>query len=387
MPSFVMRCCCRESHKVRVSRPGLWYGPATVDGRTTGSAARLAGFLAVLALAAGSTAAAAGPGTGDRQKAAQLRVQTDRLGTREHRALLDLYALDSRLSAARRRLAALTARSAALRRRQATLAAELTAARQTLAVSQQELGDHLRNLYEEGRPDPLAVVLGARSLDDAVSKLDTLTRLADQSRHVVTATRSAQTRLIRVRSRLASQRRRLDASLAAARSVEQTLTDTRQARTAFVRGLQAQQRLQESRILTLLTAAHAAERKAQQIQASAAAPALTDATGPAPAAATAAAASESPAGGRGAGTRTLRVSATAYSLPGHTATGMPVGWGVVAVDPSVIPLGTRLSVPGYGEAIAADVGSAVRGAMIDLWFPTLAQARAWGRRTVTITLH
>ena len=76
-----------------------------------------------------------------------------------------------------------------------------------------------------------------------------------------------------------------------------------------------------------------------------------------------------------------------YSLPGHTASGLPVGWGVVAVDPSVIPLGTRLTVPGYGEAVAADVGSGVRGAMIDLWFPTLAQARAWGRRTVTITLH
>ena len=84
---------------------------------------------------------------------------------------------------------------------------------------------------------------------------------------------------------------------------------------------------------------------------------------------------------------TLTVSATGYSLPGHTATGMPVGWGVVAVDPAVIPLGTRLSIPGYGEGIAADVGSAVRGAAIDLWFPTLAQARAWGRRTVTVTVH
>ena len=73
--------------------------------------------------------------------------------------------------------------------------------------------------------------------------------------------------------------------------------------------------------------------------------------------------------------------------PGHTATGIPVGWGVVAVDPSLIPLGTRLTIPGYGEAVAADTGSSVRGARIDLWFPTLAQARAWGRRTITITIH
>ena len=85
--------------------------------------------------------------------------------------------------------------------------------------------------------------------------------------------------------------------------------------------------------------------------------------------------------------RTLTVSSTGYALPGQTATGIPVGWGVIAVDPAVIPLGTRLTVPGYGEGVAADTGSAVRGATIDLWFPSLGQARAWGRRTVTITLH
>ena len=87
------------------------------------------------------------------------------------------------------------------------------------------------------------------------------------------------------------------------------------------------------------------------------------------------------------GEQQLTVSATGYALGGTTATGMPVGWGVVAVDPSVIPLGTRMSIPGYGEGVAADTGSAVQGASIDLWFPTLAEAMAWGRRTVTITLH
>ena len=83
----------------------------------------------------------------------------------------------------------------------------------------------------------------------------------------------------------------------------------------------------------------------------------------------------------------LTVSATAYSLPGYTASGLHVGWGVVAVDPRVIPLGTRMTVPGYGEAIAADVGTAIIGDRIDLWFPTLAQAKAWGRRDVTIIIH
>ena len=53
----------------------------------------------------------------------------------------------------------------------------------------------------------------------------------------------------------------------------------------------------------------------------------------------------------------------------------------------MIPLGTRMTIPGYGEGVAADTGSAVSGYTIDLWFPTLADALAWGRRTVTITLH
>ena len=83
----------------------------------------------------------------------------------------------------------------------------------------------------------------------------------------------------------------------------------------------------------------------------------------------------------------MTVVATAYSGTGATATGLAAGWGVVAVDPSVIPLGTRLSIPGYGSGVAADVGSAISGTAIDLWFPTEAQARAWGRRAVTITLH
>ena len=87
------------------------------------------------------------------------------------------------------------------------------------------------------------------------------------------------------------------------------------------------------------------------------------------------------------GARTTTVTSTGYSLSGRTATGLPVGWGVVAVDPSVIPLGTRLTIPGYGEGVAADTGGAVRGATIDLWFPTPGQAGAWGRRTVAITLH
>ena len=93
-----------------------------------------------------------------------------------------------------------------------------------------------------------------------------------------------------------------------------------------------------------------------------------------------------PAGGAEPPSYKLRVDAVAYHLPGRTASGLPVRKGVVAVDPTLIPLGTRLLVPGYGKAVAADVGVAIKGRIIDLWMPTDAQARSWGRKTVIITV-
>jgi 3D (Asp-Asp-Asp) domain-containing protein/peptidoglycan hydrolase CwlO-like protein len=335
------------------------------------------GFAGALALVVGSSAGAANPGAGYRAKAHRLSVQAQNLDTRAHHALLDLYALESRLGTARTRLATLETQARLLNARRLALAQQLDAARATLSVSQANLGEHLRSLYEQGTVDPIAVVLGAQSLDDALTKLDDLSRIADQNRQVVAVTLDARAKLVRVRATLAEQERRLSASLAEARSAEQALASARSQRLSYVDGLRAQRQLAESQITRLIATANVVELKAKQIQeASSAAPVSVPVADPLPVPA--------PASDGG---RTMVVSATGYSLPGRTATGLPVGWGIVAVDPSVIPLGTRLTVPGYGEAVAADVGSAVRGADIDLWFPTLAQAQAWGRRTVTIDLH
>ena len=87
--------------------------------------------------------------------------------------------------------------------------------------------------------------------------------------------------------------------------------------------------------------------------------------------------------------RSVYVSATAYSAydPGNsnrTATGTLVRRGVIAVDPSVIPLGTRVFIPGYGEAVAEDVGSAIHGYRIDVAFDTHAEALMFGRQDLEI---
>ncbi len=91
--------------------------------------------------------------------------------------------------------------------------------------------------------------------------------------------------------------------------------------------------------------------------------------------------------------KTLVVSATGYStaeagLSTHTATGIDLTKNprVIAVDPRVIPLGTMIEVPGYGVAIAGDTGGAIKGNKIDVHFSSVAEANAWGRKTITIKL-
>lgn len=83
--------------------------------------------------------------------------------------------------------------------------------------------------------------------------------------------------------------------------------------------------------------------------------------------------------------RVLNMRSTAYTYTGrNTASGIPPSRGTAAVDPQVIPLGTRLYVEGYGLAQALDVGSGVKGNRIDLFFPTRSEAMAWGVRWVDV---
>lgn len=67
--------------------------------------------------------------------------------------------------------------------------------------------------------------------------------------------------------------------------------------------------------------------------------------------------------------------------------GLPLARGIAAVDPDVIPMGSKLYVEGYGEAIAADQGGAIKGNRIDLFFDSKSEAYNWGMRTVRVTVY
>ena len=93
----------------------------------------------------------------------------------------------------------------------------------------------------------------------------------------------------------------------------------------------------------------------------------------------------------GTAIKTLTMESTAYYGHGITASGLkpvrnPDGISTIAVDPDVIPLGTKVYVSGYGLAIAADTGGAIKGNIIDVFLNTHEECISWGRRQVTVQI-
>jgi peptidoglycan DL-endopeptidase CwlO len=323
------------------------------------------GALALAALLSSSAARADDPAT-LRTAAEQLRAENDSLAAQARNALLDLYSLERRLARAEGRVAALRGRKAELERAQAAAERRLELARADLGEAQRRLSIRLQQLYVQGEVDPLAVLLGAESLDDALSAFDGLTRIADQDGSILRQLRSARAEL-RGALRAVSQRRAtLAGVLAEAEGQRAALAAARSEREAYIESLASRRALNAEQISRLVSQAAAASAQTPEPPAPSPAPTSTKPK---------------------SGGSPLTVDVVAYCGGVGTASGLPLGWGTVAVDPNVIPLGTKLYVPGYGPGVAADTGSAIIGKIIDIWFPTCAQARAWGRKTLTITVY
>lgn len=93
--------------------------------------------------------------------------------------------------------------------------------------------------------------------------------------------------------------------------------------------------------------------------------------------------------------KTISVSSTAYTAKcagctGVTATGVNLNKHpkkkVIAVDPDIIPLGSKVHVEGYGDAVAADTGGAINGKKIDVHVPSQKKATSWGNKNVDVTI-
>ncbi|MFS0638273.1 LysM peptidoglycan-binding domain-containing protein [Mesobacillus foraminis] len=140
---------------------------------------------------------------------------------------------------------------------------------------------------------------------------------------------------------------------------------------------------EENKVLGTDSQAQAKPAVKPQAEAKPQADAKPQASNPAPAADTASDSKE------------ITVSATAYTADckgcsGTTATGVDLkanpNQKVIAVDPSVIPLGTKVHVQGYGYATASDTGGAIKGNKIDVFIPNQSDAIEWGRKQVKVTI-
>ncbi|MCZ7663576.1 MAG: 3D domain-containing protein [Thermoleophilia bacterium] len=266
-----------------------------------------------------------------------------------------------------------------------------------LALAEARLAGRLRAIYTSRGSMGLELLFGSTSIRDLVERATLLGRLAAGDRELTAQVGQKRDRAAATATALDSareERRREMAALADARDRLRTVKDQK-ARLVTRLG---------NRLVQVENAAREAARKMADLNRKAAGTSTdppsdgasggrtpgaggTTATTAAGAATTAPPAAPPATNDASRGGYTLKVKTTAYSGPGTTATGVPVGPGIIAVDPRVIPLGTRLYVPGYGEGIAADTGGAVKGAFIDVWLPTEAEAEAWGVKYLTITVY
>src|SRR5262249_12429780 len=139
----------------------LWYGPALVA-RGAGRNGRLVRVATAGVLAAALVPISPGSGAVDsrRAPAKTLRARQAALHRAEQRAVLDLYAFETRLARARGVLADVQAQAARLAAEQARLRRQTAVVRHSLTVARSRLARTLRSLYKQGQPDPVAILLG-----------------------------------------------------------------------------------------------------------------------------------------------------------------------------------------------------------------------------------
>jgi 3D (Asp-Asp-Asp) domain-containing protein len=294
-------------------------------------------------------------------------------GPRERAALVELFATDAALARAQQEEQGARERLARVHADLRGLRVRLAAARANQRATQRALALRLNEIYRARPLDTLAVLLEARSWSDVSAGLDLLDRLSQSDSSLVRSARAWH-------AALRGQSRTLNAAEARA-SAEQSAWHARvaalQAADAAHRALLAQLRRQRVHAVTVLAsvAHHDVQRARRVVRPQPHGGGSTSTPLP-----------PAPAKPSLAAGTTLSVSSTAYSLPGHTASGLPVGPGICATDPRVIPLGTRFEVPGYGPCVAADTGSSVIGATIDIWMPN-ERAAVYGTQTITITFR
>lgn len=228
------------------------------------------------------------------------------------------------------------------------------------------------------------VFLNARSLNDFLQRASAVTTLFNADNAILTAQQNDLQQIETDKKEIDKQEQILENEQASLANQQANLNMNLQKRQASLSNLQKefsqidqQISMAQQEKTNMVSQIQAAQQMLQQGQAAAAAVQPQNTIVPASA-------------GNG---QEIYVTATAYS-PQDSGAVTALGYNIqnnpnmklIAVDPSVIPLGKRVWVEGYGEAIAGDTGGAIQGYRIDVLMPTIAACTAWGRRTVKVII-
>ena len=226
-----------------------------------------------------------------------------------------------------------------------------------LLVARQLLSERIEQWYRMDEVDAIEIILGSDSLSDVIDQFDAIERMSSRDAEVVRGTRDFAAETKERQRSLRDQEEQVEQLVAAARAEADRLAAARASKESLVADLRRQASITASRIDRLDQAAQEAAARAAAIQAEQAASSGGSPTADPPRSGDG---GGNDAGGGGAapappvetpppdasGGQQITVSATAYSIHGTTASGLPTAYGVCATDPGVIPMGTRFSVPG-----------------------------------------
>lgn len=292
--------------------------------------------------------------TGGKARAQSSPARSDRMDD----LVRQVVTLDSEIDSVNGRIAGLEARSESLERRIESLGPEIEQRKARVSRKRGALAARARSLYVNGRTNNLVVLITSDDVADFFNRKDMLEKVAQRDADMIKSARQEAAALAASRDEMKKSKREIDEAGSQLKSQLKRLEAGRSEKRALIAsaGSSADQVVARSGNV---------ESKMDEINRRN--PPKT--TNP-------------PVSGRPTG-RVMTMVATAYcplepGLDYNTASGMRAARGVVAVDPRVIPLGTRLHVEGYGNCIAGDTGSAIKGNRIDLCFDTLEEMNAFG---------
>lgn len=309
-----------------------------------------------------SPTSALGQSSGD---LGDLQNRSEELRSSYEQALADLVAANSEVGRYEAEIAHASERQTEVESAIASEQTNLAELQRQLDERQQILEKRVTIAYKSDDINVLDVIMDAGDFNDLLTRLDLLGEIADSDRQLIDSYRDSKSQVEGKLASLQASQAELDGLLGELSTAQENRVAAQSEKQSLVDSLKGEQQMTEGQIAELQSEATSVGTRMSEMQ------------------------SESSGGGYTpppAGGSSISVTATAYCLQGRTATGMPAGPGIIAVDPRVIPLGSQVYVSGYGNAIAADTGGAIRGNKIDVWLPC-GDAMAWGVRTVSVTVY